>query len=74
MIGKGLSFFSQTLLIVGAVLILSACDNDKVDKVKQKGDHFLKEQAELIDKAKEIEQDMADRVKQQMKEADEQSQ
>ena len=62
----------QVLLLAGA---LTACGNDDTDKAKVKNEHFfMKEQVAAINKAKAVEGMMQDHVRQEMREADAQSQ
>jgi len=60
----------QLILLAG---MLPGCGNDADDKAEAKHDHFMKEQAELMDKAKAVEGMMQEHVRQEMREADEQS-
>ncbi len=72
-----------TAMVIGLVVVLSGCDKvadqdmgvdaDKVVE-KVKSGHLFEGQQELIEKARSVEKQMADRVKEQLKQVDEQSQ
>jgi hypothetical protein len=71
---KDLIIVLQVLLLVG---LLSACGDDDADadKTRVKNEHFfMKEQVEAINKARAVEGMLQDHVKQEMEEADRQSQ
>jgi len=72
--GTRMNMNNRIILTMGlsvSILILSACGQETE---KAKGDPIWKEQTEMIDKAKAIEKTVQDRVKQQLNQADEQSQ
>jgi len=61
------------VLLVTLACLMSACsDSDKPQKVEQ--DHVWKEQTDMIDKAKDVEQLLNDTAKQQQKLIDQQIQ
>jgi len=62
----------KILLLVMTALLMSACsDSDKTQKVEQ--DHVWKEQTELIDKAKNVEQMLQDSATLQQQRINEQT-
>ena len=63
----------KCVVIVGLACLMTACsDSDKTQKVEQ--DHVWKEQTDMINKAKDVEQLLNDTAKQQQKLIDQQIQ
>jgi len=60
------------LLLVLAVFITACSDSDKPQKVEQ--DHVWKEQTDMIDKAKDVEQMLKDSAALQQQRIDQQTQ
>ncbi len=63
----------KRLVVVSiSALVITACSDDKVDKVEQ--DHVWKEQTDMIDKAKDVENMLQDAAALQQQQIEQQTQ
>lgn len=64
--------FKRLVVVSISVLVITACSDDKVDKVEQ--DHVWKEQTDMIDKAKDVENILQDAAALQQQQIEQQTQ
>lgn len=64
--------FKRLVVVSILALVITACSDDKVDKVEQ--DHIWKEQIDMIDKAKDVENILQDAAALQQQRIEQQTQ
>ncbi len=64
--------FKRLVVVSILALVITACSDDKVDKVEQ--DHIWKEQTDMIDKAKDVENILQDAAALQQQRIEQQTQ